>query len=116
VAYTLKFTDEGRDDVRSLLKATRNWLKKELRALEADPIGCSFELHSPLQGYRSFHCGEYRAIFMVFEHLKAVSIVAVGKHSSQPDEDVYKHLETLAKEGKLAEKLLISIRGFSPGR
>ena len=110
MSYALKLTQEGRADVLTLPKAARNWLRKELRAVEADPYKCSSPLREPLAQYRSFHCGKYRVLYMVFDDLQTVSIVAVGKHDSKPAADVYKKLETLVKQGKLAEKLMISIR------
>jgi len=116
VAYTLKFTGEGRADVRSLPKDVRNWIRKELQKLEADPYGCSSELREPLQQYRRFSCGDYRVIFMIFEDLKAVAIAAIGKHDSDVSRDVYRKLETLVREGKLAEQCIISVRQFSPHR
>ena len=111
--YTLNFTEEGRADVVALPKATRNWLRKELRAVEADPYKCSSRLREPLEQYRSFHCGKYRVLYMVFDDLQAVSIVAVGKHDSRPAADVYKKLENLVKQGKQAEKLMIAVRMFA---
>ena len=116
MAYTLKFTGEGRADVRSLPKDVRNWIRKELQKLEADPFGCSSELREPLQQYRKFVCGEYRVIFMIFDDLRAVSIAALGKHDSDASKDVYRKLETLVREGKRAEKYLISMRQISPPR
>lgn len=116
MSYTLKFTAEGRADVRSLPREIRNWIRKELHRIEADPHGCSSELREPLQQYRKFECGDYRIIFMIFDDLRAVSIAAVGKHDSDVSKDVYRKLETLVREGKLAEQYLISVRQFSPPR
>ena len=114
MSYTLKFTVEGRADVRSLPKDVRNWIRKELQQLEADPYSCSSELREPLQQYRKFQCGDYRVIFMIFDDLRAISIAAIGKHDSDVSKDVYRKLETLVREGKLAEQYLISVRQFSP--
>lgn len=116
MAYTLKFTVEGRADVRSLSKDVRNWIRKELQHLENDPYGFSSELREPLQQYRKFQCGDYRIILMIFDDLKAIAIAAIGKHDSVVSKDVYRKLETLVREGKLAEQFILSVRQFSSPR
>ncbi len=115
--YSLKFTDAGKADVVSLPQASKNSLRKELLSrLAVNPYGCSVALREPLKGYRSFRWRDYRVVFMVFEDLQAVAIAGIGKRLSQSKQDVYRRLEALAREGKLAEKILVTLRGFTfPG-
>lgn len=112
--FVLKFTDFGFADVRALPKNVRNSLKKELRNKVAqNPEACSEELHGPWKDYRSFHFRGYRVVYRVFHQLKAVAIVGIGTHSRDAKEDIYRRLEILAGSGKIAERLLLSLRGFS---
>jgi hypothetical protein len=41
-----------------------------------------------------------------------VAIAGLGKHSKDVKKDVYKRLESLVSQGKLAEKILATLRGF----
>ena len=112
--YIVKFTDHGLADVKSLPKNVRNALKKEFeKKLMIDPKGCSEPLHGVLAGWFSFHYLEYRVIYKIFDDLKAIGVVGVGKHDADASADIYRKLEVLAKTGKLAESVLSTFRGFS---
>jgi mRNA-degrading endonuclease RelE of RelBE toxin-antitoxin system len=113
--YDIRFTEEGLEDVQALPKNIRNYLKKEvLRQIATDPNGCSVELKSPLEKYRSCHIGDYRVLFYVAEDIRSVAIARIGRHSKEASKDIYKKLESLAAQGKLAEKILATLRGFNP--
>lgn len=113
--YLVKFTDEGMADVGGLPKNIRNSLKKEIRGkLAVDPYGHSLELHEPLQGWRSFRYRNYRVVFKIYGDLRAIAIAGIGKRLPQSKSDIYKRLQTLATEGRLAEKILAGLRGFTP--
>ena len=115
--FVLKFTDFGLADVRTLPKNVKNSLKKELRNKVAqNPEACSEELHGPLKDYRSFHFRGYRVVYRIFHQLKAVAIVGIGTHSGDARADIYRRLEVLAGSGKVAESVLLSLRGFSAGK
>ncbi len=60
------------------------------------PIGCSVPLSGDLGQYRSFHHDDYRAIYQVFEDLKAIAVVDVGRKDAYHHAEIYKQLETLA--------------------
>lgn len=112
--YVLKFTQDGLADVKALPKNVKNSLKKELqRKIAVDPYGCSMELAELLKGWRSFHWRNYRIVFRVYDDLKAVAIAGIGLRSPQSGSDIYRRLETVAAEGKLAENILQLLRGFS---
>ncbi|MBI3668143.1 MAG: type II toxin-antitoxin system RelE/ParE family toxin [Acidobacteria bacterium] len=112
--YTIKFHPLGLADVKSLPKNTKNALRKQLlERLGTDPEGCSTELQGELKHFRSFHWRKYRVVFRVFHDLRAVAIVGVGKHSSDQAKDVYHRLELLVSGAKMAEKVLVSLRGFT---
>ena len=108
--YQVRFSAEAHADVRGLPKHVRNSLKKELRRLAADPVGLSLELREPLQGFRSFHWRNYRVVFILSEELKSIAVAAVGQRLPGTNADVYRKLERLAREGKLAEQILLALR------
>jgi mRNA-degrading endonuclease RelE of RelBE toxin-antitoxin system len=112
--YDIKFTDEGLADAKSLQKAVRNTLKKELTGKVAvDPRGCSEPLTGSLDGWFSFHYLEYRVVYKVYDDLLAIAVAGIGKHDKDAERDIYRKLEALAQTGKLAESVLASFRGFS---
>lgn len=112
--YILKFTKGGLADVKSLPKHVKNSLKAELLGkLAVDPLSCSTPLTSALEGWRSFHWQDWRVVFKVYPDLNAIGIEAVGKHDSDASLDVYKKLEQVAWNGKIAERLLVAIRSFT---
>jgi mRNA-degrading endonuclease RelE of RelBE toxin-antitoxin system len=111
--YAIKFTGDGVRDLKSLPKNARNRLKKEVQSkLAKDPSACSDELRSPLQDWRSFHSGKYRVIFKLYSQPKVMVIAGIGEHSRRPERDIYRRLEVLVKQGKLAEKILATLRGL----
>ncbi|MBI4473394.1 MAG: type II toxin-antitoxin system RelE/ParE family toxin [Acidobacteria bacterium] len=112
--YSIRFTDEGLQDVKELPKNVRNHLKKKiLERIGKDPNGCSDELKPPLEKFRSCHLGDYRVVFYVAEDIRSVAIAGIGKHSKETAKDVYKKLESLISQGKLAEKILATLRAFT---
>ena len=113
-SYVIRFADEGLEDAKALPKNVRNHLKKEiLKRIGKDPIGCSDELKPPLEKFRSCHIGDYRVVFYLAEDIRAIAIAGIGKHSKETAKDVYKKLENLVSQGKLAEKILATLRGFT---
>jgi mRNA-degrading endonuclease RelE of RelBE toxin-antitoxin system len=114
LAYVIKLTDDGLADVKSLPKNVRNALKKVMKnKVVSDPYGCLHELKEPLAGWGTFHFGEYRVIYKVFDDLRAVGIAGVGRHDVEAILDIYRRLEAVAKTGKLAERILITMKGVS---
>lgn len=113
--YVIRFTEDGLADIKALPKNVRNFLKKEIQGrLARDAYGSSTELNEPLEGWRSFRCGKYRIVFKVYEDLKLIAIAGVGERLPQSRSDTYRKLEALVRKGKLAEKVLAALRGFSP--
>ena len=111
--YLVQFTDDALVNVRSLPKNVRNRLREEIREKVAkDPYGCSKELREPLEGFRSFSSRDDRVIFKVYEDLRTIGVAGIGKRDPRSQADVYKKLHTLAAEGKLAEKVLATLRGL----
>ena len=114
--YVIRFTDEGLKDVKALPKNVRSHLKKEiLKRIGKDPRGCSYELKPPLEKYRSCHIADYRVVFYLAEDIRSVAIAGIGKHSKDASKDIYKKLESLMNQGKLAERILATLRGFKTG-
>jgi len=105
--YRSQFTDEALKDLRRLPKNVRNRLEQEfVRKIHRDPMGCSEPLTGLLEEFRSFHFGEYRVIYRVFEEMNAVTVVGIGKKDQGHRAEIYEQLESLAKTGKLAAALL----------
>ena len=111
--YTSKFIDEALADVKKLPQNVRNALRDEFKnKIHVDPIGCSEPLEGLLADYRSFHYGNYRIIFRVFENIKAVSVVGIGKKDHNHHAEIYRQLEALAADGKLAQAVLDTYRAL----
>lgn len=105
--YCSQFTDDALDDLRKLPKNVRNRLKQEfLRKIHRDPAGCSEPLTGLLERFRSFHFGEYRVVYQVFEDIRAVTVVGIGKKDEGHRAEVYEQLEYLARSGELAAAVL----------
>jgi len=112
--YRSFFTDEALGNIKKLPKAVRNSLKNEFeKKIHVNPLECSEPLSGPLEHFRSFHYRELRVVYQVFDELKAVSVVAVGKKDRHHQSDIYKQLETLVERGKLAAAVLDSLRSLS---
>jgi len=112
--FVVKFTKDAVEDIKALPRNIKNALRKQLeKKVQRDPIGCSQELTEPLAGFRSFHFGDYRVIYKVYENMKAVAVVGVGEKKGDHHAEIYKRLENLAKTGKLADSVLRTMRFFS---
>lgn len=117
MAFKIQFTSDGLKDAKSLPRGVRNSLAKDLKnKLAKDPLSSSEELREPLAGWRSFHCGKHRVIFKLYPKLKLIAVAGIGKHSSQATQDIYRKLELLAERGRLAEDILVALRGFDTDR
>ncbi len=115
--YSSHFTDDGLEDIKKLPKNVRNALRAEFKnKIHVDPVGCSEALGGALAEYRSFHYREYTVIYRVFEEIQAVAVAGVGKKDKHHTAGVYKHLETLAASGKLAQAVLDTYRSISGSR
>jgi mRNA-degrading endonuclease RelE of RelBE toxin-antitoxin system len=117
--YTSEFTEEGLAGVKKLPKNVRNAMRDEFKnKIHVDPVGRSESLEGLLADYRSFHYRDYRVIYGVFEDIKAVSVVGVGKKDRGHHSEIYRQLEALAASGKLAQAVLDTYRSLSrsPGK
>ncbi|MGA8223265.1 MAG: type II toxin-antitoxin system RelE/ParE family toxin [Candidatus Acidiferrales bacterium] len=112
--YRSYFTDDALENIKKLPKAIRKSLKQEFqKKIHVNPIDCSEPLSKPLQNFRSFHFGDYRVMYQVFNDLKAVSVVGVGKKDRHHRSEIYRQLEVLAERGKLAAAVLDTLRTIS---
>ncbi len=113
--YRSKFTDEALENIRELPKNIRNSMKREFqKKIHVNPATCSEPLTGVLEGFRSFHIGEYRIVYRVFDDILTVSVVGVGKKDKGHQTELYKRLEDLARRGKLAEAVRETYRFVSP--
>jgi mRNA-degrading endonuclease RelE of RelBE toxin-antitoxin system len=102
------------EDIRKLPKNVRNAFRKEFeRKVHVNPIDCSEPLFGLLENDRSFHYGDYRIVYRVFEEIKTISVVGAGKKDKDHRTDLYQRLEDLAKKGRLAEAILETYRSIS---
>jgi mRNA-degrading endonuclease RelE of RelBE toxin-antitoxin system len=109
--YVSKFTSDALENIRALPKNVRNALKREFEhKIHRDPIACSEPLSGLLADFRSLHFREYRVVYRVFEDLKLVAVVGVGKKDKAHHAELYKKLERLAESGKLADEFLRAMR------
>ena len=114
--YVAKFTSDAIADIKLLPKNVRNALRKELeKVVLKNPLGCSEALTGPLLHFRSFHFRDYGVVYRVFQDLKAVAFVGVGKKNSEHYAEIYKKLESLVGAGKLADTLLQNLRSVGRG-
>ena len=114
--YDLRFTADAVSDIKRLPKNIRNSLRGKLeKTVQKDPSRCSQLLAEPLAGFRSFHFGNYRVVFRVYEDLKAIAVVGVGAKSGDRHAEIYKRLENLANTGKLAD-FVLRPAAFSRGK
>lgn len=114
--YAVKFTDAGLADVKALPKNAKNFLKREIeRKLMRDPSAHSKELDEPLKGWRSFSGKKYRVVFRIYQDLKIIAVAGIGERLPQSRSDIYRKLQALAAEGKLAQAVLKTLREFSSG-
>ena len=112
--YLIRFTDEGLADAARLKKNEKNFLKKEIKdRLEKSPLENSEELQGTLKDYRSAHIENYRVVFKIYEELMAIAIVGIGKHDANAKRDTYQRLGALVNQGKFAEHVMATLRGFS---
>ena len=112
--YSLKAVPR---DLRKLLKSGTGFslwehFSSPEKRFSAAPYGCSMELCEPLKRWRSFHWEKYRIVFRIYDELRTIAIAGIGERLPRSQSDVYRRLETLAREGKLAEKVLATLREF----
>lgn len=92
----------------------KNSLKREFqKKIHVNPTECSEPLTGILEGFRSFHFGNYRVVYRVFEDIHTVSVVGIGKKDKKHQTELYKRLERLAQTGKLAAAVLETYRSIS---
>jgi mRNA-degrading endonuclease RelE of RelBE toxin-antitoxin system len=112
--YRSRSTSQAFEDFKRLPKNVRNSLKREFtQKIHIHPIECSEALSGPLEAFRSFHYRDYRVVYQVFEDLKIVAVVGVGKKDRHHHGEIYRRLEDLASRGKLAAAVLNTYRSIS---
>jgi len=114
--YRSTFTSQALEDVKKLPKNVRNSLKREFRQkIHVHPIECSEPLSAPLEAFRSFHYKDYRVVYQVFQDLKIVAVVGIGRKDRHHHGEIYRRLEELERSGKLATVILDAYRSLSAG-
>jgi mRNA-degrading endonuclease RelE of RelBE toxin-antitoxin system len=104
--YTVKFTDDAKQDVGDLDGSIRNRLRKVLEEKVAvDPEGYGVPLSAPLANFWKHEFASHRVIYRIYESRKLVVICAVGKRREGDTSDVYKHFEPAVRAGKVAEQI-----------
>ena len=109
--YRSYFTEDALENIKRLPKAVRNSLKEQFKKkIHVNPFECSEPLSGPLEKFRSFHYGDYRVVYQVFENFKSVAVAGVGKKDRHHQSGLYKRLEALAQRGELAASVLDALR------
>src|SRR5467141_5013060 len=81
--YTVKFTPNAANDVKSLPKNVRNQLREQLnKVVCVNPIDCSEELTGPLADFRSYHLDDYRIVYRILDCHVLIIVVGVGKRNA----------------------------------
>jgi mRNA interferase RelE/StbE len=104
--FELRFTPDAAADIRNLDGSVRNQLRKVLeRKLALDPEGYDLPLRSPLANYWKHEFGNHRIIYRIYPDHRVLAVCAVGVRKEGDAEDIYRRMESLARTGRLAERL-----------
>jgi len=112
--HRIYFTGDALADVKRLPKNVRNALKAQLTGeFSRDPKRRSLELRDRLAGFRSLHWKNYRVVFKILDEERAIVVFAVDDRGARAKANIYSRLSATAEQGKLAERLLATLRGFT---
>src|SRR4051812_18004612 len=103
--YEVVITDYARKHLKKLKKYGQETLlqiRRVLAELEADPIGMTTPLHSPLNEYRSLHSGRFRAVIKIVDKEVRVYVIGVGWHESGSREDIYARIHRAIIAGAIS--------------
>jgi mRNA interferase RelE/StbE len=77
--YTIQYLDSVKDDLKNLLKSTKEKLKKAIeKKLMINPIEFGKPLQYSLKGLRRLRVEDYRITYQINPESKAVLVVKIG--------------------------------------
>jgi len=113
--FELRFTLDAASDIKALDGSVRNQLRKVLeKKLAVDPEGYGLPLRGSLAGYWKHQFGNHRLVYRIYPGHRVVVVCAVGVRKQGDVEDIYRQLESVAKTGRLAERLASVLRNLLP--
>ena len=113
--YKILFTSDAKNDVGSLDGSIRKRLRGVLiDKLAVDPQGYGTPLRAALSGFWKHEFASHRVIYRIYPGEAAIVVCAVGKRQGEHVTDVYKHLESIVKAGKVAEQIMAVMKSAKP--
>jgi mRNA interferase RelE/StbE len=113
--FELRYTSGAASDIQALDGSVRHQLRKVLeKKLAIDPEGYGLPLRGSLAGYWKHQFGNHRVVYRIYREHRVVVVCAVGVRKQGDAEDIYRQLESVAKTGRLAEKLASVLRNLLP--
>jgi mRNA-degrading endonuclease RelE of RelBE toxin-antitoxin system len=110
-AFELRFTSDAAADIKNLDGSIRKQLRKVLeKKLAIDPEGYGLPLRGALTNYWKHEFGNHRIVYRIYSAQRVVAVCAVGVRKQGDVEDIYRQLESVAKTGRLAERLAAVIK------
>lgn len=106
LSFELRYTTDAAADIKGLDGSVRKQLRKVLeKKLAMDPEGYGLPLRGPLAGYWKHEFGNHRIVYRIYPAQRFVVVCAVGVRKHGDAEDIYRQLQSVAKTGRLAERL-----------
>ena len=111
--FELRYTPDAAAEIKALDGSVRNQLRKVLeKKLAVDPEGYGLLLRGSLAGYWKHQFGNHRIVYRIYPEHRVVVVCAVGVRKQGDAEDLYRQLESVAKTGRLAERLASVVRNL----
>ena len=98
-AFELRYTPDAAADIKALDGSVRNQQGKVLeKKLAIDPEGYGLPLRGSLAGYWKHQFGNHRVVYRIYSQHHVVVVCSVGVRKQGDAEDIYRHLEPVAKQ------------------
>ena len=113
--FELRYTQDAAAEIKDLDGSVRTQLRKVLeKKLSLDPDGYGLPLRGPLANYWKHEFGNHRIVYRIYSEAQMVVICAVGVREQGDAEDIYRQLESVARTGRLAERLASALKHILP--
>jgi mRNA-degrading endonuclease RelE of RelBE toxin-antitoxin system len=114
-AFELRFTLDAAEDIKRLDGSIRRQLRNALeKKLAVDPEGYGLPLRGSLTNFWKHQFGNHRVIYRIYAERRIVVVCATGVRKQGDAEDIYRHLESVIKTGRLAEQIASVLRALFP--
>jgi len=115
--FELRYTPDAAADIKALEGSVRKHLRKVLeKKLAVNPEEYGLPLRASLAGYWKHQLGNHRVVYRIYSEHRVVVVCAVGVRKQGDAEDIYRQLESVARTGRLAEKIASVLRNLLPPR